>query len=113
MSDAAAKVERTVNLYPPSRTAGLRPWAKGQSGNPSGHHGEYHEVRRLCADHSLEAAEKQIRLMRESTDDRVIFMVTEAIMNRVVGKPRDHSSEQTNRVNLSLLTPEKREALAA
>jgi hypothetical protein len=75
--------------------------------------GEY-EVRRLCADHSLEAAEKQIRLMRESTDDRVIFMVTEAIMSRGIGKPRDHSNEDSRRrIDLSALSADERETMLA
>jgi hypothetical protein len=40
-------------------------------------------------------------------------MATEAVLNRGAGKTRDHSNEQTNRVDLSVLSAEEREALAA
>jgi len=40
-------------------------------------------------------------------------MVTEAIMNRGVGKPRDHSNEQDRgRIDLSALTPDERQTMA-
>jgi hypothetical protein len=47
------------------------------------------------------------------TNPRVVTIVTQAIIDRGAGKPRDHSNEQTQRVDTSVLTPEKREALAA
>jgi hypothetical protein len=56
---------------------------------------------------------KQIELMRTCDDPRVVTIVTQAIIDRGAGKPRDHSNEQTQRVDTSVLTPEKREALAA
>jgi hypothetical protein len=92
----------------------LRPFQKGHSGNPQGIYGgsAYHEARRICAEASPAAARKQVELM-SSDDDRVVFMATEAVLNRGAGKPRDHSNEQTQRVDTSVLTPEKREALAA
>ncbi len=92
--------------------ANLKPWPKGVSGNPGGSVGEYHEVRRLCASRSLDAARKQIELMEKSTDDRVIFMVTEAIMNRGIGKPRDHSGDERRKIDVSVLSPEERAGLA-
>jgi hypothetical protein len=66
----------------------------------------------ICAEASPAAARKQVELM-SSDDDRVVFMATEAVLNRGAGKPRDHSNEQTNRVDLSVLSAEEREALAA
>ena len=51
--------------------------------------------------------------MRTCDDPRVVTIVTQAIIDRGAGKPRDYSNEQTQRVDTSVLTPEKREALAA
>ncbi len=50
--------------------------------------------------------------MEKSTADRVIFMVTEAIMNRGIGKPRDHSGDERPKIDLSALSPEDRVGLA-
>ena len=48
-----------------------------------------------------------------SDDHRVVFMATEAVLNRGAGKPRDHSNEQgPGRIDLSALTPEERQAMA-
>jgi hypothetical protein len=92
----------------------LRPFQKGQTGNASGIYGSsaYHEARRICAEASPEAARKQVELMG-SDDPRVVFMATEAVLNRGAGKPRDHSNEQgTGRINLSALSVEERETMA-
>ena len=36
-----------------TRTGGwVRPWRKGENGNPGGVHGEYYRVRKLCAGRS-------------------------------------------------------------
>ena len=108
------KAETTV--VRPRQGGWLRPWQKGQSGNPGGVGGPgsvYHEARKLCAEHTPEAIRKQIELMRTCDDPRVVTIVTQAIIDRGAGKPRDHSNEQTQRVDTSVLTPEKRELLAA
>lgn len=92
----------------------LRPFQKGHSGNPQGIYGSgaYHEARRICAEASPEAARKQVELMG-SDDHRVVFMATEAVLNRGAGKPRDHSNEQeTGRIDLSALTPDERQTMA-
>jgi hypothetical protein len=86
------------------------------SANPGGVGGPgstYHDARKLCAQHTPEAIHKQIELMRTCDDPRVVTIVTQAIIDRGAGKPRDYSNEQTQRVDTSVLTPEKREALAA
>ena len=111
------KVKTTVRpVHRPRQGGWLLPWQKGQSGNPGGVGGPgstYHEARKLCAQHTPEAILKQIELMRTCDDPRVVTIVTQAIIDRGAGKPRDHSNEQTQRVDTSVLTPEKREALAA
>ena len=105
------------NYIVPKHGAGrLTPFKKGQSGNPQGLHtvGEYHRVRRLCADHSEEAALGMIRLMRESDDERIQYMCMTSILDRGIGKPRDHSAEDQARtiVNLDNLTDDERALLA-
>src|SRR5689334_12244872 len=91
----------------------LRPFQKGHSGNPQGIYGSsaYHEARRICAEASPEAARKQVELM-SSDDHRVVFMATEAVLNRGAGKPRDHSNEHgTGRIDLSALSPAERQVM--
>ena len=51
--------------------------------------------------------------MRTCDDPRVVTIVTQAIIDRGAGKPRDHSNEQTNRVDLSALTPDERQLMAS
>ncbi len=93
----------------------LRPFQKGQTGNPQGIYGgsAYHEARRICAEATPEAARKQVVLMN-SEDERVALMATEAVLNRGAGRPRDHSAEpdQNFRADLSALTPDERATLA-
>jgi hypothetical protein len=92
----------------------LRPIQKGETRNPYGvRHTKYIEVRRLCADHSVEAALELITLIAD-TDSRVRYMACMAVLERGVGKPRDHSGEEdmTAGIDLNLLTREERDTLA-
>ena len=84
----------------------LRPWQKGVSGNPCGVQGEYQQVRKLCTQHSLEASRRLIKLM-DDDDSRVALMAISAVLERGVGKPRDHSDEDNAlaRMNLEALDP--------
>lgn len=99
----------------PSHGVGrLKPWQKGQSGNPGGlRNNDYAIARKICAEHSIEAIHRQIELMR-CDDPRVAFIATEAILNRGIGKPRDHSDEDAKRtiINLDNLTDDERALLA-
>jgi hypothetical protein len=92
----------------------LRSFQKRQTGNPKGIYGSsaYHEARRICAEATPDAAGKQVELM-SSSDERVAFMATEAVLNRGAGRPRDHSDEPTRRIDLSALTEDERETLLA
>ncbi len=90
----------------------LKPWRKGQSGNPTGTQGEYYEVRRICASHSVEATRKLIELLHDD-DSRVRFMAIKEIHDRGIGKPRDHSNEADGRMDLSALSHDERQTLAA
>lgn len=88
-------------------------WQKGQSGNPTGviDFNAYNEARAICAQASPEAARKQVALM-SSEDERVALMATEAVLNRGVGKPRDHTDDKTQRVSLAALKPDELATLA-
>jgi hypothetical protein len=117
MSVTASGAELSERNYivPKHGSGRLTPFKKGQSGNPAGLHsiGEYHEARKICAQHSVEAIHKQIELMR-CDDPRVAFIASEAILNRGIGKPRDHSTEDQAQtiVNLDNLSDDERALLA-
>jgi len=114
MSDSATSGTATVlpPAHVPSHGYGrIHPWQKGQSGNPTGKLGEYHAVRRLCADHSIEGAKQLIALMHD-TDTRVAIVAIKEVLDRGIGKPRDHSNEQGGKIDLSALSAEEREAMA-
>ncbi len=49
----------------------LKPWQPGQSGNPGGVGGAYHEALRICAQASPEAARKQVELMGSDDESGV------------------------------------------
>jgi hypothetical protein len=96
----------------PAKNGGwLKPIQKGESGNPGGwNKTEYHAVRRLCADRSLAAAQHLIDLMTD-TDSRVAIVAIKEVLDRGIGKPRDHSNEQGGKIDLSALSADERNAM--
>ena len=87
----------------------IRPWRKGQNGNPGGVHGEYYRVRKLCVDNSYEAVQRLLEIIRDkNADERVVYMAVAWLVERGLGKPRDHSGEQEGIMDLNKLTPEER-----
>ena len=66
----------------------LRPFQRGQSGNPSGKGGLYQEALRICREASPAAARKMVELM-DSDDERVALMAAEKLLERAWGKPRE------------------------
>ena len=89
----------------------VRPWQKGQSGNPSGVQGEYYRVRKLCADDSLAVARELIDLAHNSKDDRVRYMAGMAVLERGIGKVRDHSQDSESVMDLTKLSEGERRTL--
>src|SRR5215472_8159755 len=90
-------------------------WQPGQSGNPSGHRGTYHECRRLAAEASPEAMGRLIELM-DAEDERVAYMATVAVLDRSGVKPIDYDPSQDVTPptwDPGALTPEERENLKA
>ncbi len=91
----------------------LRPFPKGTSGCPQGRNlSVYHTVRRICSQNSEEAARIQVELMH-SEDDRIRFMATMAVLERGVGKPRNHDDEDAiaSRIDITGLNKEERAML--
>ncbi len=109
MSDTATKVEPRVHI--PPQGGRLLPFVKGQSGNPSGYGGRYNEVRKICAENSVRAALRLSELIHDA-DGRIACMAAMAVIERGVGKVRDHSGEGQGRMDLSALNYDERQALA-
>jgi hypothetical protein len=70
----------------PSKYSGLRPFQKGQSGNPGGRPAIESRIRRLAQRNSRRAIVTLVRLLR-SKNERVQFMAANALLDRAVGKP--------------------------
>lgn len=63
----------------------LKPWAKGQSGNPGGKSKKLEEIRSLAKDRSRRALERIIELV-ESQDEKVALMASKEVLDRAFGK---------------------------
>ena len=87
-SEAAAEA-RPVHV-PAHGNGVLRPFQPGQSGNPSGKGGLYHEAQRICREASPAAALRIVELMN-STDERVALMAADKVLERAWGKPKETS----------------------
>ncbi len=85
-SETAAEARPT---HVPSHGNGsLRPFQPGQSGNPSGKGGLFHEAQRICREASPAAARRMVELMN-STDERVALMAAEKVLERGWGKVKE------------------------
>jgi hypothetical protein len=71
-------------VLPPALVANL--WRPGQSGNPSGHNGEYGQAMKLARQAAPRAVRRLIELM-DSQDERVAAVACNAILDRAFGKP--------------------------
>ena len=65
----------------------LKPWRKGQSGNPSGMSRVKREVRDLAKANSVRAMQKIVDLM-DAEDERVALAAAIEVKNTAIGKPR-------------------------
>jgi hypothetical protein len=68
-------------------------WRPGQSGNPSGHSGEYGQAMRLARQAAPYAVHRLIALM-DSEDERVAAVAANAILDRAFGKPGPAKEEK-------------------
>ncbi len=72
---------------PPSQLRGLKPWRPGQSGNPAGRPRAVLAVRDLAREHTTEAVEKLVHLMRHAESEQVQHAAAESLLSRGWGKP--------------------------
>ena len=67
-------------------TANLRPWVKGQSGNPKGRPKDVESVARLAREHSAEAVHRIVALMRQEEEPKVALQAAMHLLDRGIGK---------------------------
>ena len=102
-------------------------WQKGQSGNPSGKSGFYHEAMKLAREltpaavrrlgelaglYPDEVTGEWIPLDRLDVDPRVISVACLGLVERTLGKPKEYdpnADRQASPFDLSRLTPEQRQ----
>lgn len=82
-----AETVGNVTAISDRRLANLRPFKKGQSGNPSGRPKKLVTVSQLAEDSSEKALKKLIALM-DSDKDAVALAAAQAILDRAMGKPK-------------------------
>jgi hypothetical protein len=86
-------------------------WQPGQSGNPSGRGGLYHECRRLASEASPTAMRRLIELM-DAEDERVAYMACVAVLDRAGVKPMQHDPREEERALASIPLEQKKTRLA-
>jgi hypothetical protein len=91
----------------------LRPIQKGQTLNPGGRGGEYHETVKLAREHSVAAMQKMIALM-DCPDERVALLAQQTVLERAWGKAKDfdpNADKSDARFDLSKLSLAERRHL--
>ena len=84
--------------------ANLRPWVKGQSGNPSGTR-SMKVIAGLLAKAGPRAMERLVELI-ESDDERIALLAAKEVLDRAYGKPKpieDESTEKGKSVTINIL----------
>jgi hypothetical protein len=85
-----------------------RMWKPGQSGNPTGHCGEYGAAMKLAQEAAPDAVRRLIELMN-SEDERVAAVACNAILDRAFGKPGPTKEEKDDlEARLANMTREER-----
>ena len=113
MNDNPLKPESAaVNGYiTPSHGRGrLRPFQRGQSGNPGGVAGRYQEVVRLCREAGPEVAQRLIAIALDPDEERRIVVVAgQEVLNRGFGRVRELSESDLRgpAMNLEAVSEEK------
>jgi hypothetical protein len=83
-------------------------WRPGQSGNPSGHSGEYGVAIKLAQRAAPYAVRRLIELM-DSEDERVAAVACNSILDRALGKPKPVEEKKSDmEARLAAMTREQR-----
>jgi hypothetical protein len=86
-------------------------WRPGQSGNPSGHSGEYGVAIKLAQRAAPYAVRRLIELM-DSEDERVAAVACNSILDRALGKPKPVEEQKSDKsdmeARLAAMTREQR-----
>jgi hypothetical protein len=64
-----------------------RPFLPGQSGNPGGRPKGYVEVRELAREHTAEAIEKLVAVMRKGESEQAQILAANSLLDRGWGRP--------------------------
>lgn len=102
--DAAAQPETTAITNP--ALANLKPWQKGVSGNPSGRPKAENDFKALCRDHSPEAVETLLGVMRkEKAMSSAKVQAARVLLAYAWGAPKgaDDSDGADNRLIINIL----------
>ena len=98
-----------ARLHPATRS---RIWQPGQSGNPSGHSGEYGTAIKLARRAAPKAVRPLIELM-DREDERVAAVAANAILDRALGKPKVVEEKKDDLVaRVAAMSPEERVRMA-
>ena len=86
-------------------------WKPGQSGNPSGHSGEYGQAVRLAQQAAPYAVHRLIALM-DSEDERVAAVACNSILDRAFGRPGFVKEEEKDSIETRVANMTREERLA-
>jgi hypothetical protein len=86
-----ARLAKTANNGA-TRRAGNPAWRRGVSGNPLGVSSDIAKAVRVCkemaANHSVEAINKLVDLMRNAANETIQYAAAIALLDRGIGKPK-------------------------
>jgi hypothetical protein len=84
------------------RAAGNHLWKPGQSGNPTGRPRSPDDLPALCREHTREAVERLVQIMRSDDDGKALNAVQQ-LLDRGWGRPITPIVDETEGTSLTLL----------